>query len=140
MINWQNRQHRFIIIISGALLLFALVSWLFFSLLNKPKEELKQLGTKQPENAQKFYPVNEGITKWRQKEAARLEKAKHDKALYQEILASKESSRCQEMQNLDGASICLLSLATDLRDGKICDQISNEEFKTACQDNFKIKK
>ncbi len=138
MINWQNRQHKIIIIGSAVILLIAVVVllFIFFSQkLENPQENKNQSGGKnQPA---KTYSVPESISVWREKESNRLEKAAHDTALYQEIKISKEVDRCQEMQGLNGKEICLLGLAGELGDQTICEKISDQEFLFACQEKFK---
>ncbi len=137
MINWQNRQHKIIIISSAVILLIAIIFLLFFFFNKKttdlPKNENQPTNNEQTKN----YSVPESIKEWREKETARLTKAEHDTALYQEIKNSKNADRCQEMQGLNGKNICLLSLASDLQDEKICEKISDQEFLFACQEKFK---
>lgn len=138
MINWQNRQHKIIIIGSAAILLVAIIVLLFFWLNKKTDNSFNQINQQGKEtNQTKTYSVPESISAWREKETARLAKASHDTALYQEIKISKDTNRCQEMQGLDGKELCLLSLAEIFEDQTICDKIANQEFLTACQENFK---
>ena len=138
MINWQNRQHKIIIIGSAAILLMAIIILLFVFFNQKsenPQENKNQPGgNSQPA---KTYSVPESISAWREKESNRLEKAAHDTALYQEIKISKDANRCQEMQGLNGKEICLMVLAGELADQTICEKISNQEFLIACQEKFK---
>lgn len=138
MINWQNRQHKIIIIGSAAILLIAIIVLFFFWLNKKSDDTFNQTNQQEKEtNQTKTYSVPESINAWREKETARLAKAAHDTALYQEIKTSKDANRCQEMQGLDGKEICLLALAGELKDQTICEKITNQEFLTACQENFK---
>lgn len=137
MINWQNRQHKIIIIGSAAILLIAIIVLLFFWLNKKSDNNFNQNNQAGQTNQIKTYPVSEELASWREKETTRLKKADHDKALYQEIKNTKDTSRCQEMQGLNGNELCLLDLATELKDQSICEKITNQEFLTACQENFK---
>ncbi|MFZ4648595.1 MAG: hypothetical protein ACOYMB_03080 [Patescibacteria group bacterium] len=135
MINWQNRQHRIIIIASAVLLLVILFTLVFliFSK-NKKNNNNQQFDQSQVVSKKKSDLPPTEILQWREKEKNRLAKATHDEALYKELVASKDSSRCQEMQNLDGPSICLFSLASELKNPVLCEQISNKEWQEACRD------
>ena len=136
MINWQNRQHKIIIIGSAAILLIAIIVLLFFWL-NKKSDDTYNQNNQGQTNQVKTYPVSAELASWREKETARLKKADHDKVLYQEIKSTKDTSRCQEMQGLNGNELCLLDLATELKNKAICEKITNQEFLAACQENFK---
>ncbi|MCX6795416.1 MAG: hypothetical protein NT165_01625 [Candidatus Falkowbacteria bacterium] len=140
MINWQNRQHRMIIIVSAALVLLVIAVLMFLSLRKNSGNQAgpNQSGTQNKNGRVETAPVQ--IVKWREQEVVRLAKANHDKILYQEILASKDSGRCKEMQNLDGEASCLLSLALDLNDASMCDKISQKDFADACKEKYQVKK
>ncbi len=131
MINWQNRRQRLIIISSLVLLLVVLAAAIFIFL----KKPVSPQNNPSPvsSSTSKTNQIPESVAKWRAKETARLAKANHDQALYAQILTSKDASRCQEMQNLDGNNLCLLSLAVDLGDSSICDKISQPDFAAACR-------
>lgn len=137
MINWQNRQHKIIIIGSAAILLIAIIVLLFFWLNKKSDNTFNQNNQTGQVNQVKTYPVSAELASWREKETTRLAKATHDTALYQEIKNTKDASRCQEMQGLNGNELCLLDLSSELNDKAICEKITNQEFLTACQENFK---
>lgn len=134
-INWQNKKHRLLIILSASLILVLLV-YLFVSLLSSRSVNKNAKPTTLNTKIQKSDPPPLENLQWREKERARLAKAGHDQALYTEILAKKDVARCSEMQDLDGESFCLLALAVDLNDQVICDRLTNEDFRSACQSKF----
>lgn len=135
MINWQNRQHRIIIIsvISLIVIVMGIIFWLF----NRQSDSNKSLVVQsnlQTEEAAINLPIS--VIQRREQERSRLKKADHDKALYQELLTSKDSNRCVEMEGLEGREICLLSLAKEFNDSSLCEKIDILEWKKACQSEF----
>lgn len=82
--------------------------------------------------------VPEEIASWRLNEKKRLDQARQDQALFQEILSgNKNVEACAQMVTIDGVDQCFYSIAVKKSDEKICENIKSDDYKKACQENFK---